>query len=117
MSKNKESRRARGEEEEREDNTKVQYVLWSCSDKRLRTPSFLITLRIAAFRSCLTVASYTNIPARITRDPATKVIESSLDKEQALNQTRTGGSSDLPSRSCDNLALESYGRDASSVAT
>jgi hypothetical protein len=30
---------------------------------------------MAVFRSCLTVASYTTIPARITRDPATKVIK------------------------------------------
>jgi hypothetical protein len=55
----------------------------------------------------LTVASCTTTPARITRDPATKVIKSSPDKEQTLNYTRTGGSFDLPSRSCDNLALES----------
>jgi hypothetical protein len=32
----------------------------------------------------LTVASYTTIPTRIMRDPATKVIKSSLDKKQAL---------------------------------
>jgi hypothetical protein len=38
----------------------------------------------AAFRSCLTVASCTTILARITRNPATKVIKSSLDKKQAL---------------------------------
>jgi hypothetical protein len=40
---------------------------------------------MVAFRSCLIVASCTTIPARITRDPATKVIKSSPDKEQALN--------------------------------
>jgi hypothetical protein len=34
-----------------------------------------MTLRTAAFCSCLTVASYTTIPVRITRDPATKVIK------------------------------------------
>jgi starvation-inducible outer membrane lipoprotein len=39
----------------------------------LRTPSFLITLRMAVFHSCLTVASCTTIPARITHDPATNV--------------------------------------------
>jgi hypothetical protein len=38
-----------------------------------------MTLRTAAFRSCLT------IPARITHDPATKVTKSSLDKKQMLN--------------------------------
>jgi hypothetical protein len=37
-----------------------------------------------AFRSYLTVASCTTIPARITRDPVTKVIKSSPDKKQAL---------------------------------
>jgi hypothetical protein len=40
---------------------------------------------MAALRSCLTVASCTTIPARITRDPATKVIKSSPDKKQALS--------------------------------
>jgi hypothetical protein len=70
---------------EQEDNIEVQHVLWSCSDERLRTPSFSITLRMAAFRSCLTVASCTTIPARITCDPAAKVIKSSPDKEKALN--------------------------------
>jgi hypothetical protein len=43
-----------------------------------------MTLRMAAFRSCLTVASCTTIPMQITRDPATKVIKSSLKKKQAL---------------------------------
>jgi hypothetical protein len=85
----------------------VQNVLWSCSDKRLRTLSFSITLRTAAFHSCFTVASCATIPARITRDPATMVTKSSSDKKQTQNRTRTGGSSDLPSRSYDNLALES----------
>jgi hypothetical protein len=33
----------------------------------------------------LTVASCTTVPTRITRDPATEVIKSSPDKEQALN--------------------------------
>jgi hypothetical protein len=69
------------------------------------------------FRSCLTVASCTTIPMRITRDPAAKVIKSSPVKEQALNQTRTWGSSGLRSRSYDNLALESRSCDTSSVAT
>jgi hypothetical protein len=69
------------------------------------------------FRSCLTITSCATIPAQITRDPATKVIKSSLDKKQTLNQKRTRGSSDLPSRCYDNLALESRSSDASSVAT
>jgi hypothetical protein len=96
---------------------KVKYALWSCSDERLMTPSFSITLRIPTFRSFLIVASCTTIPAQITRDPAPKVFKSGPDKEQALSQTRTGGSSGLPSRSCDNLGLESLSRDTSSVTT
>jgi hypothetical protein len=40
---------------------------------------------MAAFRPCLAVASCTTIPARIMRDPATKVIKSSPEKKQALN--------------------------------
>jgi hypothetical protein len=64
------------------------------SDKHLRIPSFSMTLRTAVVRSCLTVASYATIPTRITRDPATTVIKSSLDKKQTLNRTRAGGSSD-----------------------
>jgi hypothetical protein len=94
-------------EEEEEDNTEIQYVLWSCFAERLRTPSFSITLRMAAFHSCLTVAGCTTIPAQIKRNPATKDIKSSSDKKQTPNQTRPRGSSSLPSRSCDNLALES----------
>jgi starvation-inducible outer membrane lipoprotein len=76
-----------------------------------------MTLRTTAFRSCLTIASCATIPARITRDPATTVINSSLDKKQMLNRTRIGGSFGLPSSSCDNLALESRSCDASSVTT
>jgi hypothetical protein len=76
---------SRGRRKRQQDNTKVRYVLWSCSDKHLRTLSFSITLRMVAFHSCLTVASCTTIPARITRDPATKVIKSSPNKKQALN--------------------------------
>jgi starvation-inducible outer membrane lipoprotein len=48
-------------------------------------------LRIAVFRFCLTVASCTTIPTRIVRTPATTTNESSSDKEQAPNQTRSGG--------------------------
>jgi hypothetical protein len=38
-----------------------------------------------AFSFCWTVASCTTIPSRITHNPATEVIKSSPDKEQALN--------------------------------
>jgi hypothetical protein len=51
----------RQKKEEGEDSSKIQYTLWSCSDERLRTPSFSITLRMATFRSYLTVASCTTI--------------------------------------------------------
>jgi hypothetical protein len=54
-------------------------------------PSFSMTLRIAVFHSCLTVASCTTIPARITRAPTTMVNKSGPGKEQASNQKRTGG--------------------------
>jgi starvation-inducible outer membrane lipoprotein len=43
--------------------------------------SFSMTLRIAAFRSCLTVASCTTIPVRIRRAPATTSDESVFDKK------------------------------------
>jgi hypothetical protein len=76
---------SRGRRKKQEGDIEAQYVLWSCSDKRWRTPSFSITLRMAAFHSFLIIASCTTIPARITRDPATKVIKSSPDKKQALN--------------------------------
>jgi hypothetical protein len=65
----------------------------------------------------LTVASCATIPARITRDLATKVIKLGPDKEEALSQTRVWGSPVLPSRSRDNLALEPRSRDASSITT
>jgi hypothetical protein len=80
---NKKSRKEN--EEEEEDNTKIQYALWSYFAERLRTPSFSMTLRIAAFSFCWTVASCTTIFSRITHNPATEVIKSSPDKEQALN--------------------------------
>jgi hypothetical protein len=79
--------------------------------------SFSMTLRIAAFRSCLAAANFATIPARIRR---------ALQPPPA-NQTRQGinaepdkkrrGSSDLPSRCYDNLALESRSCAASSVTT
>jgi hypothetical protein len=47
-----------------------------------------MTLRIAAFRSCLTTASFATIPARITHTPATMANESGPDKDQVENQTR-----------------------------
>jgi hypothetical protein len=67
------------------------WSFWSCSDKRLRAPSFSITLRMVAFRSYLTVTSCTTIPVRIKRNPATKNIESSPDMKQVSNQSRAGG--------------------------
>jgi hypothetical protein len=53
--------------------------------------SFLMTLRIAAFRSCLTIASCTTIPTRIRRTPATTTDESDPDKKRVPNQTRSKG--------------------------
>jgi hypothetical protein len=44
-----------------------------------------MTFRMAAFRFCLTVASYTTILVRIKHTPATKNIESSSDMKQAPN--------------------------------
>jgi hypothetical protein len=86
--KNKTSWRAR---EKEKDRTNVQDSLWSYSDERLMASSFSTTLSIAAFHSCLTVASCTTIPTQIRHAPAFTTDESGPDKEQAPNQTRSGG--------------------------
>jgi hypothetical protein len=66
-----------------------------------------MTFEMAAFHSCLTVARCTTILVRIKHTPATKNIESSPDMKQTPNQSRAGGSFSVPSKSCDNFALES----------
>jgi hypothetical protein len=49
-------------------------------------PSFSMTLRRAAFRSCFASANFVTIPARIMRASATTTNKSKCDEEQAASK-------------------------------